>query len=295
MSLSPLQLEPSTEIIVLFVMLVVGASFSIYPIAFSNHINNEEHYIEEVTSEQVAATGELVIKIKSEMNDKKISNIVKMVRDKIITNTITRITDLPKANEDTLIENYPIVPKISSLEIQDSDLPFDQLRDLEVYDRPDLDITKVSLSHDGEILNAKIWLDGLPQESLSWLTYGVVIDSDANQSTGDSGADFGYYYEYIGDKSLLRENEDSIKSNSWYSVITEFFPMNKYVETRNPVEFTNLDDGMNSTVSFPIDLKDIGNCPEKCSVLFYVADYKTQQYDIVDNTEWIKFHLVNVN
>ncbi len=171
----------------------------------------------------------------------------------------------------------------------DNNLPFDYYTESNVDKRSDLDISHVSFSSDGELLNAKIWLNGnLREEYSSWLTYGIAIDSDFNLDNGDVGADYGYYYEYIGDESLLRDNEDpNVKVGHWYSVMTEFASINQYIEQRNPIEITDFQEQSN-VIDFSVDLKNIGNCPENYVILFYATDYKDQEYEITDITRWIE-------
>ena len=180
-------------------------------------------------------------------------------------------------------------PSFDHMAVFDHTPPFDYRSESWIDNRNDLDIDKISISSDGRILNATIWLREIPfSNSSSWISYRMLVNSDLNFQTGDAfGVDYSYNYEYVGDKNLLKPNEDIDMLSNWHLKLHELADIERYqVLEEETVSFSALS---SKAISFSIDLKKLGNYPEKYSVAFAASDYSQDQekYEIVDITRWI--------
>jgi hypothetical protein len=138
------------------------------------------------------------------------------------------------------------------------------------------DIRSVEYISDGKTLNVTFWLAaGLKNSSAAIYnqpfietSYGMLIDADINSKTGYFGADYDYYIESAAGK--LTAYLYQLSSTGGYRL-----------EESEPLD-TNV---LQNSVSFALDLKDIG-FPSKYNLLFYSAEsYKSNE--VKQFTGWV--------
>ncbi len=136
------------------------------------------------------------------------------------------------------------------------------------------DILSVNYISDGQTLNATLWLysgfnyssaaaspaNPNDNQSSAKLSYGMLIDADANTKTGYNGADYDFYAELLGGN--LNAYLYQLSSTGGYKLVGSETNLN-LSHTESPVGpgYVNID----------LDLSSI-NFPSEYNLLFYTAE-----------------------
>lgn len=141
------------------------------------------------------------------------------------------------------------------------------------------DILLVNYFSDGNYLNATLWLTFPVNEGPSIvdeLTYGMLIDVDANENTGIKGVDYVVEIKW--------------EDNVWTRYFTELSTHQEVkLLSKNVENFETFFDKGKKYVTLSVDLKTMG-FPEIYKVSFFtqeVTDAESQKIGLADFTKWV--------
>ncbi len=142
---------------------------------------------------------------------------------------------------------------------------------------PSTDIAEVTYFSNGNTVNSTIWLLFPFKEipiGYSILNYGIMIDSDFNEKTGQNGIDYQLEIKWNN------------QTKTWTKILTEW---SSAVSGRilNKVDnFSSFYGNHSYYVLLPIDLEDI-QYPSKFRVIYYAESKKDGGPLLTDFTKWI--------
>ena len=142
---------------------------------------------------------------------------------------------------------------------------------------PSTDIAEVTYFSNGKTVNSTIWLLFPFKEipiGYSILNYGIMIDSDFNEKTGQNGIDYQLEIKWNN------------QTKTWTKILTEW---SSAVSGRilNKVDnFSSFYGNHSYYVLLPIDLEDI-QYPSKFRVIYYAESKKDGGPLLTDFTKWI--------
>jgi hypothetical protein len=146
------------------------------------------------------------------------------------------------------------------------------------------DITSVSYSSDGAILNSTIWLSSEFEKEPGGHSpfYIMYLDVDANNQTGLTGGDYAIGINW------------NATSNKWTKVLLEFSSVSTdKVLRKEEMNYTDFSDENMNSVHFYVYLKEIYN-PTKYNIAFTIQDVLNKE-DVYDSTSWLPIPPPQVN
>jgi hypothetical protein len=142
---------------------------------------------------------------------------------------------------------------------------------------PSTDIAEVTYFSNGNTLNSTIWLLFPFREmptGYSIFNYGILIDSDFNENTGQKGIDY---------QLEIRWNN---QTKTWTKILTELTSaVSGRILNKND-NFSSFFGNQSFYVSLPIDLEKI-QYPSKFRVIYYAESKKDGGPLLTDFTKWI--------
>jgi hypothetical protein len=142
---------------------------------------------------------------------------------------------------------------------------------------PSTDIVEVTYSSNGKTLNSTIWLLFPFKEmpiAYSTLNYGMLIDSDFNENTGQRGIDYQLEIKWNN------------QTKTWTNILTEWASAVSGRILSKTDNFRSFYGEHSSFVLLPLDLENI-QYPNKFRIIYYAESKKDAGPLLTDFTKWI--------
>jgi hypothetical protein len=149
-----------------------------------------------------------------------------------------------------------------------------------VYEGPNYtDIQSINYHSNGKFLNVTLWLDSFQLSFLndSRINYGMYIDADFNNKTGNNGIDYKVEVQWNGTSKSWTRVFEQWASNGDERVLDVDTNYSGFYDSRNESEYVLLYADLDALLS-----------PSRYKVLFYSEEIKTKEFNwIMDSSKWI--------